>query len=219
MCRAQWRTFGTVLARLHATPPPSPALPTEQHQPQEVTAVIDQVWQRIADPGPFDDISAEICTTWRSAEPGITGLVREAEALAPILRERSAPSVVCHADPHVGNVICGDGGEIWVIDWDDAVAAPRELDLMFVLDGGILASSPINAAEQEAFFDGYGPVSLDRERLTYYQDVRALHDVGDFSLWALEAERPLPDRREALDIGRLAFSQTSLVAKALRRTG
>jgi spectinomycin phosphotransferase len=216
----QWQAFGTLLARLHATPPPdSVTLAVQGHEHAAVSGVIEQVWARIADPGAFDDISAQVCTCWRAAEPGISLLVREADRLAPILRDRRAPTVICHADPHVGNVIVDASGDVWLIDWDDAVTAPRELDLMFVVDGGILASNPVTDAEADAFFAGYGPVTLDLERLRYYQCVRALVDVGDFSLWALDAQRSAADRQEALDIVRLGLSDSSLVAKALRRTG
>jgi spectinomycin phosphotransferase len=216
----QWQTFGVMLARLHATPPPTQRpLPVEQHRPDAVTEVIERVRRRIADPGPFDDVSAEVCDLWQAAAPGLQLLVGTAQTLAPIMRDRAAVYVVCHADPHVGNVILDAAGRVWLIDWDDAVTAPPELDLMFVVDGGILASNPVTADEQEAFFDGYGPVSLDRERLTYYQAVRALVDVGDFSFWALDPDRPAADRQEALEIVRLAFRDTSLIARALRRTG
>jgi spectinomycin phosphotransferase len=216
----QWQTFGTILAHLHATPPPdSVTLPAQQHHHDAVTDVVDQVWARIADPGPFDDISAEVCASWRAAERGISMMAQEADRLAPLLRERRAPTVVCHADPHIGNVIVDASDAVWLIDWDDAVTAPCELDLMFVVDGGILASNPVTDAECDAFFAGYGSVRLDPERLRYYQCVRALVDVGDFSLWALDAQRQTADRQEALDIVRLGLSESSLVARALRRTG
>jgi spectinomycin phosphotransferase len=69
--------------------------------------------------------------------------------------------VICHADPNLGNVLMGDEG-VWLLDWDDAVTGPREQDLLFVLDGGVLAFAPVTAAQTGAFLTGYGAVATWR---------------------------------------------------------
>jgi spectinomycin phosphotransferase len=43
--------------------------------------------------------------------------------------------------------------ELWLLDWDGVVVAPRERDLMFVVDG-VLADAPVTAEQQSWFFDG-----------------------------------------------------------------
>ena len=39
--------------------------------------------------------------------------------------------VLCHADLHAGNVLVGRDAAVTILDWDSAMLAPRERDLMF----------------------------------------------------------------------------------------
>ena len=50
-------------------------------------------------------------------------------------------------------MIDGDG-ELWLIDWDEVIRAPKERDLMFVVGG--ISTSLIQPHETEWFFEGYG---------------------------------------------------------------
>ena len=47
--------------------------------------------------------------------------------------------VLCHSDIHGGNILIADTGELYVVDWDDPILAPKERDLMFI--GGGSAST------------------------------------------------------------------------------
>lgn len=93
-------------------------------------------------------------------------------------RDREWPLVPCHADLHVGNVLT-KGDADWIVDWDAPRLAPRECDLIFFLDGGILGGH--GAAEEEAFREGYGPVSPDPAAMAYYFYARSLEDLVSFS--------------------------------------
>ncbi len=75
---------------------------------------------------------------------------------------------------------------VWLIDWDDAVLAPCERDLMFILDGGVLANAAVSSQEQAWFFDGYGAFDVDSARLAYYRCTRALVDVADPALHIIQ---------------------------------
>lgn len=109
-----------------------------------------------------------------------------------------------------------------LVDWDDAVLAPREVDLMFVT-GGVLAFAPVTGGDKDAFFDGYGPVDPDPARLAYYLTVRALYDVGDWAALAADPARgTAADRAQARSIVRGLLTSTGLVllaAAALRDLG
>jgi spectinomycin phosphotransferase len=214
----QWRDLGVLLATLHRTPVPDDVrLPIEPHQPDAATAVIDHVWATLGSDRSFDAVSQEVQRLWNDSRAAIDAVVRRAEQLAPALRERPSSRVICHADPHVGNVVLDDHDRVWLIDWDDAVLAPRELDLMFVIDG--VLTPLVTAQQQEWFFAGYGSTAVDLERLNYYECVRALVDVGDFSLWALDQSRSLDERQGLLEIVRGVLSPQGLVQVALRRMG
>jgi spectinomycin phosphotransferase len=87
--------------------------------------------------------------------------------------------VLCHADLHTGNVLLDDAGRVWIVDWDETVLAPRERDLMFVVGGGI-GIGGIGPREEERFFQGYGPASIDPLALAYYRYAWAVSDIGAY---------------------------------------
>jgi spectinomycin phosphotransferase len=80
---------------------------------------------------------------------------------------------------HTHNVLVEPTGAIRVIDWDEALMAPRERDLMFVV------GSPIGLAPGErelALFEaGYGPLGIDPERLAYYHLDWAVQDAAGYA--------------------------------------
>ena len=123
--------------------------------------------------------------------------------------------MLCHGDAHLGNVLV-NGDTLWLIDWDDAARAPREHDLMFVLDG-VLFFAPVSAQEQAWFFEGYGDVDVDLTRLTYYRCVRALEDLADPTNQILDVTGSSEcEREKALSIVRGVLSPTGLVFMATR---
>ena len=142
-------------------------------------------------------------------------LLEQADSLGRELRTRHTPGVVCHGDPHLGNVLIGGDDRVWLIDWDDAVLAPRERDLMFVI-GGVLAFAPVSPEEQSWFFDGYGAADLDPARLAYYRCTRALEDLAYPAAQVVDVHRCTEaERADALSIVRGVLSPTGLVSLAL----
>jgi spectinomycin phosphotransferase len=145
----------------------------------------------------------------------VSTLLEQADGLGRELRTRHAPSVVCHGDPHLGNVLIGPDERVWLIDWDDAVLAPRERDFMFVI-GGVLAFAPVSPEEQSWFFDGYGAADIDPDRLAYYRCTRALEDLAYPAAQVVDVHRYVePKRADALSIVRGVLSPTGLVSLAL----
>jgi spectinomycin phosphotransferase len=84
--------------------------------------------------------------------------------------------VICHADIHAWNVMVTPEGDIVIVDWDSAMLAPRERDLMFV--DGVAGG---HAADPTAFFEGYGDVELDPIVLAYFRIEWAVQDIAEFS--------------------------------------
>ena len=232
----QWRAFGAVLARTHTIDPDPEtrsALSREGHTHAAETARVRAIQRVLAtpspdgtpDPGPRlvtpprDALAAELAERWSAASDTVEALLAGAGELSRRLRAReTAPAVLCHGDPHLGNVLLREGRP-WLIDWDDAVLAPPERDLLFAL-GGVLASAPVHAHEQAWFFEAYtaagGTSHIDPERLAYYRCRRALEDLAGPASQALDPKRPEPERAEALAILRGVLSPTGLAAAALR---
>jgi spectinomycin phosphotransferase len=214
MTAAHWTGFGRLLARAHSTAPTGELaglLPHEQHTHPRATAVVHDVRRGLAEPGE-DHLVRDLALFWRQHADAIGAVLDHADRLGERLRGGQHPEVICHADPHLGNLLLGPDGQVWLIDWDDAVLAPPERDLMFVV-GGVLAFAPVTAQDQAAFFTGYGPAEIDPGRLAYYMCVRALEDL-DFALHVLDVTRPEADRAWALSIVRGCLSPTGLVSLA-----
>jgi spectinomycin phosphotransferase len=112
-------------------------------------------------------------------------------------------------------MLLGADERVWLIDWDDAVLAPRERDLMFVI-GGVLAFAPVSPEEQSWFFDGYRVADLDPARLAYYRCTRALEDLVYPAAHVVDVHRYTgQERADALSIIRGVLSPTGLVSLAL----
>ena len=197
----QWRAFGRLLAEVHEFQVPDAlraAIPAVTHDRE--LAAVTRTDELVASDRP--DLDRDVAALWRDNR---NRLLAAADAV-PQLAAHIDPTVLCHADPHLGNVLAGspgasDADAVWLVDWDDAVLATPEQDLMFVL-GGTYGDEHIGERERDRFAAGYlGDESAtaddlrraaDATRLQYYRLVRALIDVAD-----LAAEALVPDTEPA----------------------
>ncbi|MBE3076001.1 MAG: aminoglycoside phosphotransferase family protein, partial [Actinobacteria bacterium] len=187
MSPAHWRSYGALLAKVHATAVTdalATSLPREDHTHYHwasVARTLDSSLRLTAeDPaagGTVDDLVRALAQEWCAAGDRVSTLLDQADSLALDLHTGESTSVVCHGDPHLGNLLIGQDERVWLIDWDDAVLAPRERDLMFIL-GGVLAFAPVTRQQQSWFFEGYGSTDIDPIRLAYYRCARALEDLA-----------------------------------------
>lgn len=200
----QWTQYGVLLRRVHSSEPPErlrQALPRHSPVDARIPALAAQLQTRLTTQAPEDDVEAELAAVWKEHQDVITRLLTRPP-------EPSGRRVVCHADPHLGNVLLD--GQVHLIDWDDVVLAPPEQDLMFML-GGMGSLGPTTPEQLAAFFTGYGDIELDQDAVTYYRHTRALEDV---SLWAEQAITG-PDREECVDILRGVLGAGGLAQLAL----
>lgn len=172
-----WREVGSTLRKVHDAELPR-ALLGEVAGEEFAIAGLEE-FERTA--------SKLLASTHRSpAEEALAGAlslhqaqihqaVRRVRELGEACRARSWDLVPCHADLHVGNILVADEDEAWLIDWDAPRLAPRECDLVFFLNGGILGAH--GEAEEAAFRSGYGEVDADLLALTYYRYARAAEDL------------------------------------------
>ncbi|MDX6252397.1 MAG: spectinomycin phosphotransferase [Kribbellaceae bacterium] len=216
---SQWNSYGALLAEVHATAPPADlrqALPRLNPINARMPALTRTIERRLSTERPADAIEEELAAVWQECRKTITGVLDLAEELAD--QELGGDPVICHADPHLGNVLItaeqlsrnGTAAEVHLIDWDDVVLAPREQDLMFML-GGMGSLGPTTDTQLSAFFAGYGAIDLDPTRLTYYRCARALEEIA---LWA-EQVLTGPDREESLAILQGVLGADGLAVQAL----
>ena len=105
-------------------------------------------------------------SSWVAHQSTIHTVVTSLEKLAAVLQSRPFPSVICHADLHARNLIRDRAGQVFVIDWDEVMLAPKERDFIFV-----------RHPHADAFFHGYGQAEIDWVALTYYLWERVVQDL------------------------------------------
>ncbi len=218
----QWRSFGALLSRVHAARLPlavAAQLATEDYR-SPATAIAADLHERIRESasggtGSADPLSAALVHDWRAAVDAIALILAQIDEIGDELRAGSRTSVVCHGDAHIGNVVLGENGDVWLLDWDGVILAPRERDLMFVI-GGVLTKAPVSAEEQQWFFEGYGGAEIDPIHLAYYHCSWAVQDLTDFAARVLDrSPQPSSVRGQALALFRDLLRPTGIVQRAL----
>jgi spectinomycin phosphotransferase len=176
---AQWTELGATMRAIHdmpRIPELDPILRGEDFVPTRIEKLREVRASIEAGRYGEDPIRSELAGFLRSRRDQIDLLVARTEDLAPRARDRARETVICHGDIHAWNVLVTPDGGFVVIDWDSAMAAPRERDLMFV--DGVAGG---HAADPAAFAAGYGDVDADPNVLTYYRIEWAVQDLAEYS--------------------------------------
>lgn len=90
-----------------------------------VTTVLDGGVAGDPEPGPYALPAVALLT---AHAPGIRRVLGRYDDLVAAARADPPPLVLTHGEPHPANTMRGADGW-WLIDWDTALAAPRERDL------------------------------------------------------------------------------------------
>jgi spectinomycin phosphotransferase len=122
----------------------------------------------------------------------LLGRLERLQALGNAVRARPRDWVLCHGDLIGDNLLRDRGGRLWLVDWDGAVLAPRELDVAL-----------FTGQEFARFLDGYqrdaGGYDLDADVIAFFLLRRNLDDLVDWLLAVLDDEQPEAQRRADLD--------------------
>lgn len=184
MTDRQWIDYGALLRRVHDTPV-APDLSARMRRESFVPDGAEAVRRLDAhlDGRAFDDpITSALAAFWEEHRSEIRTVLARAEELGRRFA-RSGPSLVlCHADIHTANVLVDDDRQVWFVDWDETMLAPRERDLMFALGGGI-SLEWVGPREEALFLQGHqgrGATPIDPLGLVYYRYAWAVSDIGAF---------------------------------------
>jgi spectinomycin phosphotransferase len=176
----QWREFGTVLKRIHATTL-TPELVQQIHKEDFAPLRSDIVREMDAHivNNTFDNpYQAEFAMLWQEKRAEILKIVARCDELAAMLKGQSLDFVLCHSDIHTANILVDAAGNLHIVDWDEVRLAPKERDLMFVLDGG---HTEPKLDSEKWFFEGYGQVSINPVAFAYYRYEWVVQEFADFA--------------------------------------
>lgn len=91
--------------------------------------------------------------------------------------------VICHTDLHGGNLMIDHFDNLYLLDWENAMIAPREHDMIF-FEG--------ESSSWEVFwpvYQRYFPqVEIDPQILEFYYHRRGLEDIADFIVRIVQGE-------------------------------
>jgi spectinomycin phosphotransferase len=178
MTDEHWKSVGTIFKRIHQTPAPPQSLQLlrkETFDPREYLRLMRDF--EIRHIGKLHDggvSERSLRSSWVARRSVIDTALTSLEKLAPALKIRSGPYVLCHADLHPANLIRNRTGQVFVIDWDDVMLAPKERDFIFVNE---LPKDGSMRQDLLPFFQGYGQTEIDWVALTYYHWERVVQDL------------------------------------------
>lgn len=213
LSEAQWMEFGSILKRIHIT-----ELPTVVSQYVHRETFVPP-WSRMAqklhkqanelDFG--DPYQKELAALWKENNETIQTLIEQTEFIGKHLRQMDLEFVLCHADIHTANILLTQEQDMFIVDWDDTLFAPKERDLMFVL-----GTDSIPTREEQMFFYGYGNVEISRLALAYYRYEWCVQEIGDFGTRVfLTEDVGESTKRDALEGFRKLFLHGDVIELAL----
>ncbi len=179
----QWVKLGHALRQVHEIDVPlsiQNRVRREVYSPKWREAVRSFYAHIEAEPA-GDEVALNLLQFMKSNILAIRRLVDRAEQLGQKLQEQSEQShklVLCHSDIHGGNVLLTGNDNIYIVDWDDPIMAPKERDLMFI--GGGIANVWNKPDEEKLFYKGYGATVVNSTILAYYRHERILEDIAEY---------------------------------------
>ncbi len=194
---AQWVGLGQTLRQVHGVHLP-PALARQIHR-----ETFDPQWRNCA--GDFmrqmdiaiytDPVARQLSEFTQSKRAVISHMLRRAGELAEVLQKQSLEHVLCHSDAHPGNYLVTETGELFLVDWDNPIYAPKERDLMCIGSGmsGLRPAGP----EERHFYQGYGSCGINQQALAYYRYERIIQDIAEFCKQILLGPSVGEDRAQA----------------------
>jgi spectinomycin phosphotransferase len=170
MTNEQWKEVGAIFKRIHQVRPEPEGFSSLHKETFDPTTYTH--WVRTFETQHLSSLmngsasQLALHASWVAHQSTIHTAMAHLQKLAEVLRSRTFPYVICHADLHARNLIREPAGHVFVIDWDEVMLAPKERDFIF-----------IRRPQAAAFWQGYGAVEIDWTALAYYLWERVVQDM------------------------------------------
>jgi len=177
----QWTTLGKVLRQIHEVEVPLPLQNQIRHETYSAKwrDIVRSIYVYVEDKLFNDEIALKLQKFMKENMLVIRRLVEHAEQLGKKLQDQPPKFVLCHSDIHAGNVLMNGTHQMYILDWDEPILAPKERDLMFI--GGGVGNVWNQPHEEKLFYQGYGKTEVDRTILSYYRHERIVEDIAIYS--------------------------------------
>jgi spectinomycin phosphotransferase len=213
LSQKHWREFGDFLASLHLVKLPQELLrdiPRETYGSQTRIAV--RGYLENIDAMPLRDNADKLFRELlKEKAPVILKMIDKAEEIGKKLRSIKSELCLCHGDIHAGNLFIDTQGNLYFVDWDTLIFAPKERDLMFI--GGGIMGKWIAGTEIDAFYSGYGKADIDKTIISYYRHERIILDIKEF-YEQMQIEANLDVKMEILELVESQFAKNNVVDMA-----
>jgi spectinomycin phosphotransferase len=177
----QWVEYGSFLRQLHAVVLQNElvSMLTYEMFIPKWSRVVREIQAKIAGNQVSDPYQKELAVFWSKRQDEIEKIAQRAEVLGRELQKKPHQNVLCHADIHTANLLISREAKMFVVDWDGVLLAPKERDLMFVVEAAVGGFS-VRSKQEELFFKGYGITEIDPLALAYYRYEWVVQDIGDY---------------------------------------
>ncbi|MBE0697420.1 MAG: aminoglycoside phosphotransferase family protein, partial [Anaerolineaceae bacterium] len=196
---AQWRLFGAEMQKIHATRLPAEIadfVPSEEFAPRDrdrVRGFLALVEREIFG----DPVAKKVVEIMRLQRSVIEHMLKRGDQLAEELKSQKLEFVLCHADLHAGNLHLTENGDLYIVDWDAPMFAPKEHDLLLIGGASPWSGAHVSAKFYEGYSAGEGEARVDRKTLAYYRYERILVDIAEFCEQLLSTTAGGEDREQS----------------------
>lgn len=205
MSPEQWTEIGTALKKIHATKLPNELIDKVQ------TEIFAKKWSdwmkefviKIQKSAYTDRFQREIAIVWKEKLEDINYMLGRAAELSQIIEKQQVEFVLCHSDIHDDNIFVSKE-KPFIIDWDNVMLAPKERDLVFIM----------NTEGEESFFKGYGNAPINNTIAAYYLYEWAIQDMGDYADRVFRDDVGEETKQEAIQSFREIFATGNKADKA-----
>ncbi|MFC7621544.1 phosphotransferase enzyme family protein [Microlunatus sp. GCM10028923] len=189
---AQRCRIAETIGRLHSCPPMpnAPRWAPGLWRPELdrlMAAGLDAPW----DSGPY---AARAQALFLAGLPGVRELLELHDSLSARLAASDQAWVITHGEPHGGNTMLDDSGQLRLIDCDDLMVAPRERDLWLLL---YVAHDRRRADDDSEILRAYqrtaGPAAPRRDVIEL---IRADWHLSEISAYVHDFSRPHHDTED-----------------------
>ena len=203
---AHWTALAQALQKIHAVTLPDSLrrqLRQETYSPhwrEMVSTFLTGIQSEYYE----DVVAARFAALLHDKRHIIGDLIARAQRLADTLKNHPPELVVCHSDLHAGNILLAASGDLYVVDWDEPILAPKERDLMYI-GGGLMASGLTPPEEETLFYPAYGHTVINGMALAYYRYERIIQDIAAYCEQLLLTAAGGDDREQSFQYARSNF--------------